>query len=93
MALFMNLVLGAMGELTSSTPFPRATTQKKRVLGLPTHSLCVNKCLQFYMEDGMSVRAADCIFFTFIDLKKTIILYICVLGGAVISFMANSWYC
>lgn len=44
-----------------------------------THVLCVNKCLQFYIEDGISVRAANCIFFTFIDFK-TMILYISVFG-------------
>lgn len=84
MALFMNSVWGWPGE--SPTParphLPGAMTQKKRVLGLVlyTHTLCVNKCLQFYIKDGISVRASDCIFFTFIDFK-TMILYICVLGG------------
>lgn len=45
-----------------------------------THLLRVNKCLQFYIKDGISDRASDCIFFTFIDFK-TITLYICVLGS------------
>lgn len=60
------------------------------MLGLPyTHVLCVNKCLQFYIEDELSVRVSNCIFFTFIDFK-TDPLYV---FGAMISFMASNWYC
>lgn len=54
--------------------------RRKGCLDFPyTHVLCVNKCLQFYIEDGINVRAANCIFFTFIDFK-TMILYISVFG-------------
>lgn len=54
--------LGSQEERTPlQDPPPRlpgAMTQKKRVLGLcDTHLLCVNKCLQFYIKDGISVRA------------------------------------
>lgn len=70
--------------------FSEPRLKKKRVLRLSyTHVLCVNKCLQFYTEDGISVRASNCIFFTFIDFK-TDPLYV---FGAMISFMASSWYC
>lgn len=61
-------------------PSSRSHDSQERVLGLCyTHLLCVNKCLQFYIKEEISVRVADCIFFTFIDFK-TMILYICVLG-------------
>lgn len=43
------------------------------------------------MKDGISARASNCIFFTFIDFK-TMVLYMCVLG-ATMSFMANGWHC
>lgn len=81
-------------ELGRGNPPPlsrllRARLQKKGCLDSYTHVLCVNKCLQFYIEDGISVRASNCIFFTFIDFK-TDPLYV---FGAMISFMASSWYC
>lgn len=96
MALFMNLVLGGQGRrqlpFSVDPHFPGAMTRKGCSDFCYTYLLCVNKCLQFYIKDGISVRASDCIFFTFIDFK-TMILYICIGGGAMISFMANSWYC
>lgn len=92
MALFMNLALGSREEMAASLHIPiflEPQLSRKGCLDFHyTHVLCVNKCLQFYIEDGVSVRASNCIFFTFIDFK-TMILYISVSGELLISFMAN----
>lgn len=83
MALFMSLVFAWAREevtrLQRRSPSSRNHDSKGCSDFCYTHSLCVNKCLQFSIKDGISVRASDCIFFTFIDFK-TMILYICVLG-------------